>query len=378
MDAQLITTAATFALGISVWLLRMRKAMPPPPAIDAGVDRGAKLDGIVPVSIIVPARNEAHNLPALLDSLARLEPAPAEIIVVDDHSTDGTGDIARAAGTTVVTPPPLPANWNGKPWACRAGAAVARGDFLLFTDADTVHAPDSLARALASAETKRADMLSVIPSHIVRAGWERLQSVFHLLLLVATGAGASKSRGERRFAIGQYLLFRRDAYDRAGGHDSVRERIAEDLALARAIAESGGRVTTLYAPNLLRVRMYPEGFGGFVRGWRRSFHEGLTSAGLVASLEMTAVIGWLLGAPLLVITAAAAGSGAGLILGLAGYTAATFAVARNQRGIGAFPVYAAPLYPVFVVVFALVTALAMIDRLRGAHVVWKGRRVITG
>lgn len=379
MNAEILVTAGLFCAGAIIWSRRMRAAMPGRTrARRTNSGRMNATGGSVPVSIIVPARNEAHNLPALLRSIARLDPAPAEVIVVDDHSSDHTGDIARAAGATVVTPPPLPADWNGKPWACHAGAAVARGDYLLFTDADTVHAPDSLARALACAREQNADLVSVIPSHVIHSMWERLQSVFHLLLLVATGAGASRARGERRFSIGQYLLFRRDAYQRAGGHEAVRERIAEDLALARTIAERGGRVSTMYAPGLLRVRMYPEGFAAFVRGWRRSFHEGLAAAGLVASLEMVAVIGWLLGAPLLILTAAASHSAVGVVLGTVGYLAAIVAVGRRQGGIGAFGAYAAPLYPVFVLVFVLVSVLALCDRLVGAKVVWKGRRVISG
>ncbi len=371
MNLDLIIAAATFSVGAIVWTWRMHAAFRRPSV--ASKATAASLD----VSIIVPARNEAHNLPALLDSLSTLQPPAKQIIVVDDHSHDGTGDIARAAGATVVTPPPLPDDWNGKPWACHAGAKVATGRYLLFTDADTVHAPDSLARAVATAETERADMVSVIPSHIVRTTWERFQGVFHLLLLIATSAGARKAKGERRFSIGQYLLFTRAAYDRVGGHETVRRRIAEDLALAKAVAESDGHVATAHCPGLLSVRMYPEGFGAFMRGWRRSFYDGLASAGAVATVELTAVIGWLLGAPLLLARSIIAGEVPGIVLGGALYVLAVLAVAHRQRGIGTFSIVTAPAYPIFVVVFAVVSVVALIDRLRGAAVVWKGRQVIT-
>jgi cellulose synthase/poly-beta-1,6-N-acetylglucosamine synthase-like glycosyltransferase len=343
----------------------------------------------LPVSIIVPARNEAHNLPALLGSLRALDPAPLEILVVDDHSTDGTGAIAAGAGARVISPPPLPAGWNGKPWACRTGAAEARGEYLLFTDADTVHAPDSLGRAMARLAGSRAAMLSVVPTHIVRAVWERFQGVFQLLLLVATRAGAPERatagagrEHERRFSIGQYLLFRRDAYERIGGHEPVRQRIAEDLAFARLIHGAGLPLALVFAPGMLCVRMYPEGLGAFVRGWRRNFREGLTAAGAGGVLEMVAVIGWLLGVPLAALSAAPTA----LIHGqvelfapwVAVYLATVVEIGRRQRDLGAFPWWSALLYPVFAGMFVLVSALAVIERLRGAPVIWRGRAAVPG
>jgi cellulose synthase/poly-beta-1,6-N-acetylglucosamine synthase-like glycosyltransferase len=337
------------------------------------------------VSIIVPARNEAHNLPALLSSLRTLDPAPAEIIVVDDHSTDGTGELARRAGARVVTPPPLPAGWLGKPWACHAGAQAATGELLLFTDADTVHGRGSLARAWRCMRSRGADLVSVVPTHIVVATWEKLQGIFQLLLLIACGGGMASRpgergrtrRGERRFSIGQYLLFRRDAYHAVGGHPAVAQRVAEDLAFARMIEEAGLRYELLYAPELLRVRMYPEGLRGFLRGWRRNVREGIQSAGALGVVEMVGVVGWLLGVPLFAAQAVA-GEAAGLAATWgAVYLATAVEVARRQRRIGSFPAWAALLYPLFVLLFVAVTAAALLDRLRRAPVRWRGRSVIT-
>lgn len=368
MITQLIPILMLAGAGMAVWVWRLRVALHPGDAIEAPT-----LD----ISIIVPARDEAHNLPALLDSLANLEPAPREVIVVDDHSSDGTGDIARAAGATVVVPPPLPDGWNGKPWACRTGAAEARGAYLLFTDADTTHAPDSLVRVSAEQQRTDAALVSVIPTHILVRFWEHLQGVFHLLLLIATGAGKTTAQGERRFTIGQYILISRATYDSIGGHQVVAQRIAEDLGMGKAVAEAGGRVSTLFAPGLLMVRMYPRGLRAFLAGWRRSFYEGMSSAGAMASLEIAAVMAWLLGAPLLLLRSMASvavpGTAAGLILYLLG----AIAIARTQRWLGAFSPWSALLYPVFVVLFCLVSGLALLDRLLGANVTWKGRRLVS-
>ncbi len=369
MTVGLALTAALWLAGVVVWRVRLRAALRP-----TRVDPtdASTLD----VSIVVPARNEAHNLPALLASLAALRPAPREVIVVDDQSTDDTADVARAAGVAVVSAPPRPSGWNGKPWACHVGAKRAAGSLVLFTDADTVHGVDSLARAVALLDRERADLVSVIPTHIVRAAWEALQGVFHLLLLVATRAGADATRGERRFSIGQYLLFRRATYDGIGGHETVRGRIAEDLALARAVVEGGGRVAVANAPGMLAVRMYPTGLRAFVAGWRRSFVEGMSSAGPAAVAEITAVIAWLLGAPIMLATALVAGDPVGIAFGGVLYGAAVVDIAFSQRVIGDLPRWSAPLYPLFVGMFAVVSALSTCDRLRGADIQWKDRSLV--
>jgi 4,4'-diaponeurosporenoate glycosyltransferase len=362
---------AVCVAGFLAWSLRLGRAFAsrPLPAPASG-DPGR-------VSIVVPARNEAHNLPALLESLRALVPAAHEIIIVDDHSTDGTGELARAAGATVVTPPPLPPGWLGKPWACHAGAQAASGDLLLFSDADTVHAPWSLARAVARLDATGADLLSVIPTHAVVALWEKLQGVFQLLLLVACRAGGERARGERRFSIGQYLLFRRSAYQAVGGHPAVKDRVAEDLAFARMVEHAGLRFDLLYAPGLMTVRMYPEGLGGFWRGWRRNFREGIASAGVGGGLEMIAVVGWLLGLPLFAIQALVAGAPLVALAWLGAMVVTAGEIARRQRGLGELPAWGALLFPLPVLLFVAVSIAAVIDRARRAPVRWRGRSVVT-
>lgn len=365
-------SAAIMVAGVVVWTVRMNRLR------QAAADsRGDAVATLPRVSIIVPARNEAHNLPALLASLRALDPPPAEVVVVDDHSTDGTGELARAAGATVVTPPPLPPGWLGKPWACHAGAQAATGELLLFTDADTVHAPDSLARAVGRLRTAGADLLSVTPTHVVVAAWEKLQGVFQLLLLLACAAGDPRARGERRWSIGQYLLFTRAAYDRLGGHPAVRHRVAEDLAFARMVAEAGGRYELLVGEGVMRVRMYPEGLGGFWRGWRRNVREGMAASGAGGVLEMVAVIGWLLGVPLWGAAAVAAGAWSQAALFGAAYLVTAVEVARRQRQVGELPWWGALAFPLPVALLCAITAAATLDRVRRAPVRWRGRSVVT-
>ena len=362
------TTAVVGVTGVLVaaWRLRQLAALAAPPARTGPMPK---------VSIIVPARDEAHNLPRLLASLRALDPAPHEIIVVDDHSTDGTGDLARAAGAIVVEPPPLPPGWLGKAWACHAGALTATGELLLFTDADTAHGPRSLRDAVARLEADGADLVSAVPTHRAEVFWERLQGVYQLLLLVACRAGARATRGMRRFSIGQYLLFRARSYWRLGGHEPVRARVAEDLALAERVVASGGRFGLVATPGTVEVRMYPEGVGAFLRGWRRSFRDGLRSVGAGGGAEMVAVMGWLAGVPVSLATAAAMGATPWIVGWGAAYLATAAAIAVAQRRVGRLPAAGALAFPLMVLAFTAVSAAAAFDHLRGAPVRWRGRTV---
>lgn len=306
------------------------------------------------VSIIVPARNEAKNLPALLHSLAAIrDPAP-EIIVVDDRSADDTAAIARAHGARVVAGLPLPSGWSGKQWACHQGAAVAEGDFLLFTDADTVHAPDGLARAIAAMQAQDLGLASCLPYHAGTTWWERLTGPFHLLLLAVTAPYADPKQ-KRVYAIGQFLLFRRAAYRTIGGHEAVKGAFVEDLPLANRALAQGVRYGVLAGAPYFHVRMYAT-LGDFIRGWRRNFRAGLGGSTALAPLEITLMI------------AAFAGGGAPLL------TVLTIALAAfRQRDLGSFSIWGAVLFPFSLVLFCLVTALAVFDMVFARKLLWKGR-----
>ena len=224
-----------------------------------GVDVGS-------VSIVVPARDEAQRLPALLASLARLRYPNRELIVVDDGSTDGTGDLASAAGARVIRLEGPPPGWTGKCYACHIGAQAASGEWLLFVDADTVHAPASLGLALAASSESKASLLSLLPRQRCQTFWERLLVPYaHALYFV--GAIGINQPGGPAIANGQYLLFRRSDYQRIGGHEAVRGSVIEDVMLARLARDHGLPVILLRADEQLEVRMYEdlpslwEGFG---------------------------------------------------------------------------------------------------------------------
>jgi glycosyltransferase involved in cell wall biosynthesis len=228
------------------------------------------------VSIIVPARNEEASLEACLESLTAQTGVTFEIIVVDDESTDRTRQIAQSfAGVRVVLAPSLPHDEAGKTWtgknnALVAGAKEAHAPWLLFTDADTVHRPESLERALAEAKKERADLLSYSPEQVAITFAER--AVMPIIFAELAAQYPLRKVREQNSGItaanGQYILVRRAAYDAVGGHTAVAE-ILEDVALARLFRDAGHRVYFRYGGDAVRTRMYRD-WSQLREGWTKN------------------------------------------------------------------------------------------------------------
>ena len=226
--------------------------------------KDGSLAGAIPeVAILVPARNEEASLGDCLASLTAQTGVAFEIIVVDDGSTDRTREIAQSfAEVRVISPDPLPQGWTGKNNAGIAGAKEARAQWLLFTDADTVHLPGSLARTLAEAKTERADLLSYSPEQVAVTFAERAVMPVIFAELASqyppqkVREHSSGQSSEIVAANGQYLLVRRAAYDAVGGHAAVATEILEDVALARLFRKNGKHVYFRYGGDAVRTRMY--------------------------------------------------------------------------------------------------------------------------
>jgi glycosyltransferase involved in cell wall biosynthesis len=224
------------------------------------------------VSIIVPARNEEASLGDCLKSLTAQTGISFEIIVVDDGSSDRTRQVAQTfAGVRVISPEPLRANWTGKNNALVAGAKEAHAKWLLFTDADTVHLPGSLARALAEAKNERVELLSYSPEQVVVTFAER--AVMPVIFAELAGQYPPHKVREQNSGIvaanGQYILVRRAAYDAVGGHAAVATEILEDVALARLFSNAGQRVHFRYGGDAVRTRMY-RNWSQLREGWTKN------------------------------------------------------------------------------------------------------------
>jgi glycosyltransferase involved in cell wall biosynthesis len=224
------------------------------------------------VSIIVPARNEEASLGACLRSLLAQRGVEFEIIVVDDGSTDRTREIAQSfAGVRVVEAAPLQPGYTGKCNALAFGARVARGSWLLFTDADTIHLPGSLAASLQEAIQHAAALLSYSPRQEVHGFWEKavMPVVFAELTRVYRTDDVNHPASSTAAANGQYLLITREAYDAVGGHGAVIRSLLEDVELARAVKRSGRRIRFRYGGDRVQTRMY-RSFAQLREGWTKN------------------------------------------------------------------------------------------------------------
>lgn len=239
------------------------------------------------VSIIVPARNEERCLRACLESLVSQEGIDFELIVVDDGSSDRTREIAESfSGVRLISATLLPPGWSGKTNAMRTGAGVARGEWLLFTDADTVHLPGSLARAIAEAEDHHAALLSYSPEQEVHRFWEKsvMPVVFAELASTFRPSQVSDPASSAAAANGQYLLITREAYNAVGGYASVGSTLLEDVALARVVKKSGRRIFFRYGADAVRTRMY-RNFAELKEGWTKNLALLFPSPERLASLR---------------------------------------------------------------------------------------------
>jgi cellulose synthase/poly-beta-1,6-N-acetylglucosamine synthase-like glycosyltransferase len=228
--------------------------------------------------VIVPARNEEASLGACLESLiaqgSGQDRLSFEIIVVDDHSTDRTRDIANSfsgEGVRVIDAGGLRPGWTGKNNAVTAGAKAARGQWLLFTDADTVHLPGSLDYGLKEAMRYGAAMLSYSPKQIVKTFWEKavMPVIFAELAASFRPSQVSDPKSSAAAANGQYILITREAYDAVGGHAAIAPSLLEDVALARALKRSGRKIFFRYGGDAVRTRMY-RSFAQLREGWTKN------------------------------------------------------------------------------------------------------------
>jgi chlorobactene glucosyltransferase len=233
------------------------------------------------VSAILPAKDEEVNLADCLSSVSRQTYPNLEIVVVDDRSTDRTGEIARhiAEGDVriqVLTIDYLPEGWTGKTHALDRAVRSARGRWLLFLDADTFHEPASLGVMMEFARVEQASLVSLLPELRCETFWESVvQPMGAITLMQSFPLHAVHSRQSRlAFANGQYILIERSAYEAAGGHRAVRNRFVEDIAIAERVKALGLPIRVALVRGLVACRMYSS-IGQLVRGWSRIFYDAL-------------------------------------------------------------------------------------------------------
>ncbi|EFL13596.1 glycosyltransferase [Streptomyces sp. C] len=343
------------------------------------------------VAIVVPARDEAGVLPLSLPSLlAQDYPGEARIVLVDDGSTDGTAALARRLAAeqpglplSVVSPGDPPPGWTGKLWALRHGIGEARTaaaggpEYLLLTDADIAHEPDSLRELVAAATSAGLDLVSQMARLRTAGFWERLvvPAFVYFFAQLYPFRRINRPASRTAAAAGGCVLLRTDAAVRAGIPDSIRQAVIDDVSLARAVQRSGGRIWLGLAERVDSVRPYPA-LGDLWRMVSRSAyaqlrHQPLLLAGTVAGLALVylvppaALFAGLAGRPSAGSAATAWAGGLAWLLMAGTY----LPMLRYYRQ----PAALAPLLPFTALLYLLMTVDSAVQHYRGRGAAWKGR-----
>ena len=261
--------AAGFWVPAGIWLMLNRHAL------TVLASTGPRRSTAPTVSIVIPARNEERNLEQALESVLALDYPDLEIIVVNDRSTDGTGEILEKmakqdARLTVVTMASLPADWIGKPYALHRGALEAQGEFILFTDADIVFHPFALGKAMAHVQAHRFDHVTLIPEGTMPGFFLRtLAATFGIFMFLLFKPWKARNPRSRCYmGIGAFNLIRTSAYRAMDGHQPVALRPDDDLKFAKLVKDHGYRQDVLNGEGDGRGGMVPVG-----RGTHRRPHE---------------------------------------------------------------------------------------------------------
>ncbi|MGW0532440.1 glycosyltransferase [Streptomyces sp. NPDC003032] len=336
------------------------------------------------VCVVVPARDEADMLPKSLPSLlAQDYPGRAEVFLVDDGSSDGTGELARALAErhgglplTVCSPGEPPPGWTGKLWAMRHGIGLSRArdpQYLLLTDADIAHEPDTLRNLVAAAHAGGFDLVSQMARLRVRSVWERLvvPAFVYFFAQLYPFRRIARKGARTAAAAGGCVLLRADAAERARIPGAIRHAVIDDVALARAVRRSGGHIWLGLAERVDSVRPYPR-LADLWRMVSRSAyaqlrHNPLLLVGTVAGLVLV-----YLAPPVCLVAGLAMGSPAAVAAaGLAWLvmTGTYLPMLRYYRQ----PLWLAPLLPATAFLYLLMTVDSAVQHYRGRGAAWKGR-----
>lgn len=312
-----------------------------------------RVESIAPgrISVIIPARNEENNLPALLKSLQDQTPL-LEIIVVDDDSDDRTASLATELGATVVRPGVPPSGWRGKPWACLKGAEASSGDHLLFVDADTRVQHEGLDWIC---KHYPGGAWSIIPWHTTGSWRESLSAFFNMMMALGTIPDG---------LAGPCLIMDRETYFKTGGHELAKSKVLENVTLGREFQKRDIATATTLGRGVIHFRMYPGGVRDLIAGWTKGFATGAANT----PRSTLALIACWISALIMVVVFP-------FIWPVMWWLYFLFAIQIGWmlRKTGSFPWLVALFFPIPLVFYLIIFSRSMGSA--GKHAVWKGRRI---
>ncbi|MBI1322977.1 glycosyltransferase [bacterium] len=252
------------------------------PWLDLRSPRFLPVEGEAPakVSILLPCKDEQENVASCASDLLAQNYPDFEVIIIDDRSSDGTGEAARKVADAdsrvkVLHLTDRPSGWTGKTYALTKGMELATGQWLLFVDADTRHHPDCLSICMAWAQRRQAAMVSLLPKMRCESFWERVNQPLCGIVLMRSFPPelVNADWSGMAFANGQYILVDRSVYETTGGHASVRDKFVEDIYLAREVKlRLKRRVLTAVSPEICSTRMYND-LRSQIQGWARIYYD---------------------------------------------------------------------------------------------------------
>ncbi len=324
------------------------------------------------VSVIIPARNEALNIANLLNDLKKQTFVPLEVIVVDDMSSDDTFKIAENLGAKVIKIESKPDDWIGKSWACQKGAEAAKGDFLLFLDADIRLEKDALLR-LVKTQKEVNKTISVQPYHKTKKLYEQLSSIFNIVQTAANGVSLPWKKTLGLF--GPVILISKNDYQTIGGHESVKKSIIEDIALGKVLDKAGLKYNLYISEGDISYRMYADGFKSLFNGWTKNIASGASSMPIITFLMVFLFITSLVSVPSHIVIYAISFDLPWLLIYSVLYLIWIFVLLVLGHKIGKFNPLAIILFPIPVLFFTLIFIVSFFIKIFNLKYKWKGRSI---
>ena len=327
------------------------------------------------VSVIIPARNEEKSLPILLASLRGQTFPPDEIIVVVGPSEDKTIEIAEGSNVIVIPLEPTPEGWMGKPWACHQGALAAKGNVLVFLDADTYLEKGGL-KSILDTHITRGGVVSVQPYHKTKRFYEQFSAFFNIIMMGAMGTFTVIGNLIKPLGLfGPCIVMKREDYFKIGGHDEVKGEVVEDLALGGRLKKQKIPIYCYGGKGAISFRMYPNGLRELIDGWSKGFATGAVKTYIPILLAITLWVGGGISAIIYSIEAIFSMNTTSILLWTTTYLGYVIQIYWMFLRLGTFKFCTALFYPVYLLFFLSIFLYSIFMVFVLKTIRWKGATI---